>query len=346
MVKIRGLSFMENTTPQQEESLIIKEESLIIKEIKFKRVASFTGGGALSFIEMGIFQHIVTENPDIKFDIFCGVSGGSMVALILSHFADDYIEGINYIKSKNFTTSSVFSLSLFPFPRTGLLNTEPLRKTLTKVFIELDKRRVNGVQPKKTPCYVAITSLNSGLIEYFDIHSLPSIKLKVEVIMASSAIPGIFPIVPITGLNGDNKTQCYQDGGIVSNDLLSQIFNICGDVTLDIYYFSYKNPYLKYCDNYKYNNIFGFFTSILRTFEIVLMTFNSHISKLGSIQNNLYNDTKNIKPHSKPVSLFLIYGTVPVNFFMDALNINNYIQLIEQGLNNNNHTIVYDISMF
>ena len=330
---------MDHDIPQQ-------EESLIPKGVKFKRVASFTGGGALSFIELGIFHSVITENTDIKFDILCGVSGGALIASILSYFADDFMKGVNYIKSKNFTNGSVYSFSLFPFPRTGLLSTEPLRKTLTTVLTELEKGKVDGVvHSKLIHCYVAATSLNSGLIEYYDIHSLPSIKLKVDLIMGSSAIPLFFPIVPIKGLNGNNKTECYQDGGIISNDLLSQIFNICGDVTLDIYYFTYQNPYLTPYDNNRFNNFIGIFTSILRTLEIVFMTFNMQVSKLGSIQNNIYNDMKNIKPHTKTVSLFLTYGTAPAYFFLDALNVNKHLKLIEQGFDNNN-TIVYDMSMF
>ena len=93
-----------------------------------KNVATFSGGGVMALITVGIFHSIVTKNPSIKFDMCFGVSGGSLAALVLSYFTNDYIKGIEYIKSKKFEENPIYSLSLNPFSGNGLLSLEPLRK--------------------------------------------------------------------------------------------------------------------------------------------------------------------------------------------------------------------------
>ena len=305
-----------------------------------KNVATFSGGGVKAFIEFGIFHSIITKNPSIKFDMFFGVSGGSIPALVLSYFTNDYIKGIEYIKSKKLENTSIYSLSLNPFHLGSLLSSEPLRKSLTSIINELETEVVDGVDlNQRVPCYVSLTSLNSGLVEYYDIHTL-SIDLKVDALIGSSSFPVLLPSIPIKGLRGDDKIYYYQDGGIVFNDMITEIFNVCGDVSkLNIYHFTHKSPIMKTIDNSYFNGVFSIFNKIYRIIEI---------KWFGTTQLYIYNNNLQSKindnKHSKQINISVCYGNYNTSF-LDFLNMGKCMHFLEKGFNNYD-ILDYDISMF
>lgn len=310
----------------------------IVETIKCKNVLTFTGGGALSFVEVGILQSILIKNPNIKFEAAYGISGGALLAAIVSYFTD-YTEAINYIINSNFTNSSVYSF--IPFTSTSLLNTEPLRKTIIKLFTELETNQIKGVDiNNKIPCYVGATCLNSGLMEYYDIHTFHSIDKKVDLLMASSAIPIIFPYISIKDLIYNGTSHTYVDGGVTQTDLLNEIFINCGDVEVNIYYITYTNPYLDVKNDEYFNGIYGLFNVLYRILTVMVKTYGREVTSISSIE---YKGVRN--KHSKKVTLIVNYGTKPVNFLLDVLQISKYKIFIENGFKHNADRI-FDMSMF
>lgn len=310
----------------------------IIEDIQCKNVLTFTGGGALSFIEVGILKSIISKHPKIIFHATYGISGGALFASILSYYTD-YNEAIKYIISLNLTNSSVYSF--LPFTRTSLLNTAPLRKTIFRVLTELETNQLKGVDVNnKIPCYVGTTCLNTGLMEYYDIHSFDSIDKKVDLLMASSAIPIIFPYISIKDLISNGTNHTYVDGGLTQTDLLNEIFINCGDVNLNIFYITYSDPYLDIKNDGYFDGIYGLFNVLYRTLTIMVKTYGREVVSISSIE---YKGER-IK-HSKKATLIVHYGTKPVNFLMDILQISKYKMFIEDGANHNAFRI-FDMSMF
>ena len=91
--------------------------------------------------------------------------------------------------------------------------------------------------------YIGATNLYTGKLDVFNYHEATSIDEYIKILMATSAIPIVFP--PITYKNSQ-----YADGGTLQNELLNIIHD---DTYLNI---TYITPYMDtFYDNTTYNFI-------------------------------------------------------------------------------------------
>lgn len=304
-----------------------------------KNILTFTGGGALSFTDVGTFAAFIRKNKDIRFHAVYGVSGGGLISTIISNYID-YEEAVKFMIDIDLDNSSVYSI--FPLTKKSLLNSDPLRKTIHRVLTELESNTIKGVDiSKRIPCYIGATCLNTGLIEYYDINQFDSIEKKVDLLMATTSIPLIFPSVSIKGLGHCEKSRTYIDGGVIQNDLIDDVFYNCGDANVNIYYFTYKNPYLDNEPDVKFKGIFGIFHVLYRTLTVVLNNYNMNVT---SISSKIFKNG-NTRKHSQKATLYVNYGTKEVNFLLNVLRFSNSQEFIDNGLNHNDQRI-YDMSMF
>lgn len=165
---------------------------------------SFSGGGAFGAVEIGILKHIVSSEPTKQYDLYTGVSAGALNAGFLSYYAD-VTEGVKSGETiySGLTNKQVYEL----LPSTGIsvYNTAPLRKTLTHV---LDTMHT----PPVVPTLIGTVNLYTGYLDIFQFLDM-AYNDRVSLLMCSSAIPALFPPIPLgSGL--------YVDGGTLSNELL------------------------------------------------------------------------------------------------------------------------------
>ena len=214
---------------------------------------SFSGGGSFGAVEIGILKRILeTENK--VYDLYTGISAGALNAGFLSYFSN-LKTGVKSAEKMYDSMHNLLVYKLDPFTGISILNTEPLFKTLTRI--------INGKPLIHT--LIGATNLYSGNLDVYTFEDNDDAN-KVLLLMASSAIPGIFPPVNYNG-------QLYADGGTLSNELL-QVKGNNGYLNI-----TYITPY----EGYVYNNkpITSLKDMIKRTLDIVISNFNNPLATLN-----------------------------------------------------------------
>ena len=217
---------------------------------------SFSGGGSFGAVEIGILKRVM-EIENKKFDLYTGISAGALNAGYLSYYKNLDLG----IKSAELLYSNIKNRMIYDIlPATGisLLNTSPLRKTLTNIV---------QTMPNAPAIHTLIgaTNMYSGKLDIYNFEDQND-EDKVNLLMSSSAIPGIFPPIKF-------NDQLYADGGTLSNELIDVEHD---DTYLNI---TFITPY----EDYAYNNspINSIKDMLCRTVMIILSNFNNPMSSLN-----------------------------------------------------------------
>ncbi|MGB9151369.1 MAG: patatin-like phospholipase family protein [Burkholderiales bacterium] len=191
-----------------------------------------TGGGARAAYQVGVLKAILELQPDPKcnpFPIICGTSAGAINAAALACHASDFSQGVQYLRGiwENFHAHEVYRSDPVGIAITGahwlgalmlswvirrtpksLLNNEPLEKLirdgpkLERIGQAIDEGALRAI------CITASGYSSSQSVNFYDgietikpwtRHARTSsrCKITVEHLMASSAIPFIFPAVKV-----------------------------------------------------------------------------------------------------------------------------------------------------
>jgi NTE family protein len=217
---------------------------------------SFSGGGSFGAVEIGILKRVI-ELDNKPFDLYTGISAGALNAGYLSYYQNIHLG----IKSAELLYANIKNRMIYDIlPNTGvsLLNTNPLKKTLTNIIQTMPNA-------PSVHTLIGATNMYSGKLDIYNFEDQDDIG-KVLLLMSSSAIPGIFPPVQF-------NDQLYADGGTLSNELI--------DVEHDTNYLNitFITPY----EDYAYNDspINSLNDMLCRTAMIVLSNFNNPMSILN-----------------------------------------------------------------
>lgn len=229
-------------------------------------ILSFSGGGSFGAVEVGILSKISLDN----YDMITGVSAGGLNAGFLSYYnnKDSNLEdGINNLANIyiNMNNDDIYKHNFKQIKKTwSYYSTEPLRATITK---ELDK--MISTKPTK-PTLIGSTNLNTGFFDIFEFNKKDDKEEQVNILMATSAIPLIFPPQKI-------QEYYYVDGGAIANEILSGI-----------------EGYLPMCNNYnitfitssekinELESINTFDEYIKRTIDVVISNFDNELVEIVS----------------------------------------------------------------
>ena len=174
-----------------------------IGDEKICNILSISGGGSRGGFSASVFQSHLTN---IQFDVMAGISAGALNVMFLSldlnqtKMADDLVNIWENIRSDD-----VFEV--LPLTFDSIVNTKPLRNTI-------DKHRNNRVPVRNV--LISATSLDSGNPTHFDTSDLQTDTT--EKVMASSAIPILFPPVKI-------NNELLVDGGLLLNSVNNRLFS-------------------------------------------------------------------------------------------------------------------------
>lgn len=202
------------------------------------------GGGALSAYQVGVLSRIAESLPDLDVRVLCGVSAGAINAAALATFEGSFTERVDQLKEswRSLSPEDVFRVdprSLWsrvgrwglrlvlggrrggPHPR-GMVDTEPLRKTLTDRFHAAGQSVLPGVQAKLDAGELdalaitasshttgeSVTWVQGRYRPWRRAHrcSAPA-RIGIEHVMASAALPLLFPAIQIEGA-------WFCDGGV------------------------------------------------------------------------------------------------------------------------------------
>ena len=261
---------------------------------------SFSGGGSFGALEIGILKKVIEDNNLKKFDLYTGISSGALNAGFLSYYNDINI-GINnaeYIYSK-LKNNMIYTLAP---TKNSILNTKPLYLTLLDTILQMPNKPVIHT-------VIGATNIYSGKLDIFNFEDQTD-QNKILLLMASSAIPCIFPPIKF-----NNKL--YADGGLLTNELL----NVKHDN--DYLNITFITPY----DDFVYNDkeVKSINDIICRTISIIISNFNNPLSTLNE---NCYNPIGEINKYYVPSHILKNYN---------ILNFNNCYELIDIGYKNMIH---------
>jgi len=240
-------------------------------------------GGAYGALQIGILKNLTENGHHTNYDLYTGISVGAINAGILSYFKN-IKEGINTgeIMWTNGTNNDVYKL----YPPTGvsLLNAYSLFNWLNKTINSMPNE-------PQIHTLIGATNLQTGNLDIFSFKENENLE-KVNLLMASSAFPILFPPVKYQG-------NLYIDGGLLSNALLT--------ITQDS---EYKNiTYITYVDFdiiYKKIEISSFIGLLQRTVSVYRRHFEEPLSTLhqnctnpvGEI-NKYFIDSKFLESYNK-----------------------------------------------
>lgn len=203
-----------------------------------------TGGGARAAYQVGLLRCIARRFPDVEIPIITGVSAGAVNAIHLAAHHGSLQQAVDELTElwAELTPNKVYRTDIphlawsvtrwggrlltggwLPAPEVkGLLDTAPLRSYLGEAMAAIEGE-ITGIdynlrRGSLKAIAVTATSYTTGQnvtfvqgrdIELWEAANRKSVqtKLRVDHVMASSALPGLFPAVRI----GD---QFYGDGGI------------------------------------------------------------------------------------------------------------------------------------
>lgn len=219
-------------------------------------VLSLSGGGSFGVNEVAILKNMYdTKQIDNEFDIITGISAGGLNSGVLNFYKDTN-EGLDELKNIyfNLTNDMVYKHNEFHIFNTwSLMNTEPLKHTIGNI---LDKYKTD-----QKITLIGATDISKGKLKLFNFNTLDK-EDKVNVLLATSAIPIAFPPVKINGT-------LYVDGGVLSNEIIPR--NDCNVLLIT------AHPPLE-----ENTDITDFFKFSQRIFEIIYNGFNDESTKTFS----------------------------------------------------------------
>jgi NTE family protein len=209
-----------------------------------KTALLLTGGGARAAYQVGILRSLARSFPGLEFPILTGVSAGAINAALLANINADFPQAVERLNAhwESLTIDQIFRTSfralgsnmvrwlfrvmsggahLMP-PLRGMVDTAPMREFLYRVFDTSDgvlhgieenvrKGRLSavGITTTSYPAGQSVTWVQGDAVAEWRHPSRLGVRseLTVEHIMASSALPLIFPAARL----GDSW---HGDGGV------------------------------------------------------------------------------------------------------------------------------------
>ena len=161
---------------------------------------TLSGGGARGFAHIGVLQAL--DEAGIEPEVICGTSAGAIIGVM---YAAGYAPAEILEIAEETNLRKVFKLVV---PRRGLSTQDYVYKKLQKYVPDNDFSKL------KKRFLVGVTNLNAGKHEVWEDGPLH------DLVIASSAIPGIFQPIEIEG-------KFYVDGGVMNNMPAYPIRHLC-----------------------------------------------------------------------------------------------------------------------
>ncbi|MDF3818701.1 patatin-like phospholipase family protein [Leptospira sp. 96542] len=166
-----------------------------------KRALVLSGGGARGAYQAGVMRYL--EEINWKPDIICGTSVGAINACAIgSGMSSKELTNLwLQLTKRNIMKYSFWNMirGIFSRKYIPLVNTEPLKKLIQE---KLSFQRLNE---SKTQVIISAVNILTSELKFFE-----NPNLRIEHILASSAIPMVFPWQLIDG-------EPYWDGGVMAN---------------------------------------------------------------------------------------------------------------------------------
>jgi predicted acylesterase/phospholipase RssA len=227
-----------NTNAWLTQRLEYKDKENTISEINF---LALSGGGEDGSFAAGIITGWTQNGDRPEFDVITGVSAGALASPFV--FLGPEYDNVLLDVYSNLSHQDIYRTQIFSgiFGGSAILDTRPLKDLIsTYVTVEvLNKIAQYHLQGRRL--WIGTTNLDAGRPVIWDIgeialSGLPNaLELVHNILLASSAVPGIFPPVIIDVTAGNKKyTELHVDGGVTRQAFLYPSRLVETDVTQEL----------------------------------------------------------------------------------------------------------------
>jgi predicted acylesterase/phospholipase RssA len=184
-------------------------------------VLVLSGGGMVGAYTAGVLKGWTASGRRPRFDVVTGVSTGALIAPF-AFLGPDYDE----LLERGYTGARPADLYRLRYPTSllwsdSLADAEPLRRRVESEITPELVARLAREHAEGRRLYIGTTNLDTKSLVVWDLGAIAAgddphkVGLIREVILASCAIPGLLPPVPITvGVNGQPRSELHVDGGV------------------------------------------------------------------------------------------------------------------------------------
>lgn len=185
---------------------------------------ALSGGGKYGAFTVGLLSGWTDTGTRPSFDVVTGVSTGALIASF-AFLGPEYDRLLLHYYSTS-TPDRVFrrkwlARALFS---DSLALSDPLKQRVEEIITPEILRRVAAEHARGRRLYVGTTNLDTKKLVIWDMGAIAStpgpdsLRLYRDVVLASSAVPGLFPPVEIpVRINGERFTELHADGGLTAS---------------------------------------------------------------------------------------------------------------------------------
>ncbi len=182
---------------------------------------ALSGGGEDGSFAAGIITGWTRHGDRPEFDVITGVSAGALAAPFV-FLGPEYDEVLFDVYS-NLSYEDIYRTQIFSglFGGSAILDTRPLKNLISKYLTAEILYLIGKQHLKGRRLWIGTTNLDAGRPVIWDIGEIAlsgkknSLDLVHNILLASSAVPGIFPPVIIDAKVGKQRfTELHVDGGV------------------------------------------------------------------------------------------------------------------------------------
>lgn len=188
---------------------------------------ALSGGGEDGSFAAGIITGWTRHGTRPEFDVITGVSAGALASPFV-FLGPEYDEVLFEIYS-NLSNEDIFRTQIFSgiFGGTALLDNRPLKELISQ-YITIEMLNLIAKEHLKgRRLWIGTTNLDAGRPVIWDIGEIAlsgkpkALDLVHNIMLASSAVPGIFPPVVLdVTVGNENFTELHVDGGVTRQAFL------------------------------------------------------------------------------------------------------------------------------
>ncbi len=182
---------------------------------------ALSGGGEDGSFAAGIITGWTRHGSRPEFDVITGVSAGALASPFV-FLGPEYDETLFEIYA-NLGDEDIYNTQIFSglFGGTAILDTRPLKELISHYITPTLLNKIALEHQKGRRLWIGTTNLDAGRPVIWDVGEIASsgkngaLELVHKILLASSAVPGIFPPVIIDVEVEDQKfTELHVDGGV------------------------------------------------------------------------------------------------------------------------------------
>ena len=179
---------------------------------------ALSGGGPDGAFAAGLLSGWSVSGTRPRFDLVSGISVGALIAPFA--FAGPEHDATLRAMFTEFKAENIAILQPISalFGSLGIADTTPLRRTLSRFVDEEFLRQVAEVDLSGRSLLIGTTNIDAGRPVIWDMGKIAragNVELFRDVMMASAAMPGIFPPVEIeVEAGGERYSEFHVDGGV------------------------------------------------------------------------------------------------------------------------------------